>query len=217
MLINTFEITTSVNSDLLNKSEKEIFEILLNQHLSYSNRWYSNLFVTKVVPALRIVGLIGSLLGIGLCVYIIINKPEWCPAWANINLYTLTFFLLFILFYFFPRIHNFIVNWNRGYAYKNCKKIAAKCVRQARNQVPYIAEYKIDNDKITYYRVKDEVSKKEWTRKLKGVSFQGNNATVFFRKWTSFIPKIVILHEDIEPIKKALNNAQIEVKSIIKS
>jgi hypothetical protein len=47
---------------------------------------------------------------------------------------------------------------------------------------------------------------------LKGVAFHGKFATVFFRKWTSFLPIMIILHEDFHPIESVLANLHIETR-----
>jgi len=47
---------------------------------------------------------------------------------------------------------------------------------------------------------------------LKGVAFCGKFATVFFRKWTSFLPIMIILHEDFHPIESVLANLHIETR-----
>ncbi len=206
------EIITKVDTLLIDQAEQEIYKILLSQHHSYSDRWYKNTFVTKVMPILRIVGITLSFVGFTLCLFVIFNKPDWCPAWINIEIYTITFILFSIIFYFFPKIHNYLISWNKNYAYKNCNKIAAKCVREARNQVPFVATYKIESNTIAYYRVKDDNSNLAWKRKLKGVAFCGNQATVIFRKWTSFIPRLIILHEQLDLVEQVLNSASIDTK-----
>lgn len=211
------EIKVSIDSKFLDEAEKEIYEILLNQHLSYSDRWYSSPFVTRVMPLLRTLGICGSLFGIVLSVFVIWNKPVWCPLWVNIGYFALAFVLLLVVFYFLPSIQSSIQKWNRNYAFKNCKKIAGKCVKEARKQAPYLAVYEFKGNTIFYYRVKDNISKLAWTRKLKGVAFHGKRATVFFRKWTSFIPKIVILHEDANPVEAVLNSLPVETKPIIRA
>ena len=67
---------------------------------------------------------------------------------------------------------------------------------------------------ISYYREKDGELKLAWTRDLKGVAIQGNFATIIFKKWTSFMPSIVILHEDLEVIGKALSEQKVDCRLI---
>lgn len=207
----------NIDNEFLDQAEKEIYNILLQQHHSYTDRWYSSTFFIKTMPILRYAGVIGSLIGTGLSLFIFWKAPAWCPAWINIEYYALTFFVLLIFFYFIPVVHVHIKNWNKSYAYRNCKKIAGKCVKDARIQAPYIAHYKFSDNEVTYFRIKDDESKFAWKRKLKGVAFHGKYATVFFRKWTSFIPKIIILHENYDSLASVLDELSINVKPMIKN
>jgi|GEM_PF-2572304 len=210
------EIRSNIDSAFIDAAEDEIYQILLYQHLSYSDRWNSNYLSVKVIPIIRILGLILGIFGVLLSFYVIWRTPEWCPVWININFYAFAFFILSVIFYFLPKINNAIYNWSRNYAYKNCKKIAGKCVKEARHQAPYIAEYIVKGDSIVYCRKKDGESKIAWTRKLKGVAIFGQHATVVFRKWTSFSPKIIFLHEDFDSLAAALKNVPVETRPMIR-
>ena len=161
---------------------------------------------------IRIIGLSASIFGLGLSVYVILLTPSWCPLWIHIEYYALVFIATAFLFYYLLVIQNLIQNWSKQYASKSCKKLARKCVKEAKTEAPYIAEYKIEDDNLIYNRIKDDVSKPAWTRKLKGVAFHGKFATVFFRKWTSFLPIMIILHEDFHPIESVLANLHIETR-----
>ena len=206
-------IRSEVDAGFLDAAEREIYDILLTQHLAFSERWYSNKLLIKGTSFLRLFGIAACVFGLALCLFVLLVTPAWCPAWFNIRYYIPAFLILGIIFYFLPSIENAIKKWGRAYAPKNCRKIAARCVREARKLVPYTAEYTINGDAITYHRVKDGEIKSSWTRKLKGVAIHGSCATVFFRKWTSFQPIMIILHEDFGPIRTVLINAGIGVRS----
>lgn len=206
------EIRSNIDSAFLDFAKEEIYQILLYQHLSHSDRWNSNYLSVKVIPFIRVLGFALSVFGILLSLYVIWRTPEWCPAWININHYLFAFIVLAILFYFLPKFNNAVFNWSRNYAHKNCKKIAGKCVKEARNQVPFIAEYVVKGNSVIYCREKDGESKLAWIRKLKGVAIYGQHATVIFRKWSSFNPKIILLHEDFDSLAPALRNIPVETR-----
>ena len=212
MLDGEIIIKSQIDLEFLNEAEKEIYEILLKQHLSFSDRWYSNKFLRGTSSVVRLFGLVVSLSSFAFCVYVIVMTPSWCPAWESIGFYTLAFLVLALVFYFLPSFETAIQQWGRNYAPKSCRKIANMCVREARKHVPYMAEYNIKDNKITYHRVKNDNSKPAWSRKLKGVAIHGRLATVLFRKFTSFSPKMIILHNDYVPIQYVLNSASIESK-----
>ena len=205
-------IRSEVDSGFLDEAEKEIYEILLKQSLSYSERWYSNKFLIKTSSFLRIFGLVVSLLAFAFCVFVLLINPSVCPAWKGIEYYTLAFLVLAVIFYFLPAFEKAIKQWGKNYAPGNCRKLAARCVRQARDEVPYTAEYTIRGNSLIYNRVKDDGSHHAWTRRLKGVAIHGRFVTVLFRKWTSFSPGIIILHNDYIPMRYVLNNANIKSK-----
>jgi hypothetical protein len=215
-VVLVLDITNNIDSSYIDVAEKEIYEILLNQHLSYSDRWYSSFFFKKIMPILRVFGIFASIVGFTLSIFIILNKPSWCPIWINIETYALIFFLCGLIFYFLPRCHKSVEAWSRKNAYKNCKKVAGKCVEEAKKMAPYTAKYEFKDNMIIYYRIKDDVSKLAWKRKLTGVAYHGEKATVIFRKWTSFIPKIIILNEDIDLLDSILTNASLQTRKSIK-
>lgn len=204
------ESRSLIDAGFLDAAEEEIYQILLYQHLSYNDRWNSNFISVKVLPFIRVLGFVLSLVGVILSLYVMWRSPAWCPVWININYYLIAFIIFSVIFYFLPKINDAISNWSRNYAYKNCKKIAGKCVKDARNLAPYVAEYIIKGDSIIYCREKEGESKLAWTRKLKGVAIYAKHVTVIFRKWTSFSPKIIILHEDFDSLAAALIEIPIE-------
>jgi len=81
-------------------------------------------------------------------------------------------------------------------------------------QAPFKAEYSIKGGYISYYRKKDDEPKLAWIRKLKGVAVQSDFATIIFKKSTSFIPLIVILHKDFEIVGKVLIEQKIDCRLI---
>ena len=98
-------------------------------------------------------------------------------------------------------------------ATKNFKKVARRCVNEAKKLAPFEAEYNIDGLSVSYLRLQGEDRKHVWTRKLKGVAVHHSLVTLFFKKWTSLSPIMVILHEDFDLLKPALEQQDIEFKS----
>lgn len=209
------KVKFSIDIDLVDRAESEAFEILLNQRLSFNNRWYSRPSVVKAMPVLRMLGLVLSMLGATLSVFIVTTKPAWCPAWLLSGGLTLFFILAGALFYFFPVVDRSIKNWVKNVSIKGCRKLSKKCVKAARKAAPCQVEYDIKGDLITYYRGKDDDWKLAWSRKLKGVAIHGESTTIFFKKWTSFQPIMVVIHTNFEAFEKVFKDLNIEFKSIL--
>lgn len=207
----------NIDLEFIDKASDELFKLLANQNYEFSKRWYDSFVVIKIVPILRWVGLFGSLLGIVLCVFVLMLKPTWCPLWLNAGLFVIFFIVTTVLFVFFPKLEASIKKWSRRYAAKGCKKYSIRVMKQARKLTPFIAEYDIKGDLITYYRGKDNNWNIAWNRKLKGIAYQGYTQTVIFKKATSFYPVIIILHADSKPMQKVLKELGINIKTIPKS
>ncbi len=205
-------IAFNVNLEFLDEAEKQIFDILLKQRLSHNERWSNKPTFIKVKPILRIGGLVLSIFGAALCIASVLGKANWSLFSLRPEIYIIFFTISGVLFYFLPHCEIKIEGWVRNLSIKSCKKLSAKSVVNAKKQAPYKAEYNIKGGSISYYREKDGEVNLVWTRKLKGVSIQGDFATIVFKKWTSFIPKIVILHDNSEVIGRLLNEQKIECK-----
>ncbi len=206
------KIKSHITPDLIDSAEQELFQILLNQHQSFNDRWYSSPIVNKVIPILRVIGILGSLIGAVLCFFLV--KSSGYIAGIQTEFYIVFFIITLCFFYFLPSMEGSIKKWTKNRSIINCKKLAKKCVKKARKLTPFQAEYDIKGDLITYYRAKDDVWKLAWTRRLKGVAIHGQSATLFFRKWTSIQPTMVILHGDFSPLETVLSHLNIEFRSI---
>jgi hypothetical protein len=155
---------------------------------------------------------LGSLIGAVLCFFL--AKSGGYIAGIQTEFYIVFFIITFLLFYFLPSVEGSIKNWTKKRTINTCKKLAKKCVKKARKLTPFQAEYDIKGDLISYYRGQDDVWKLAWSRRLKGVAIQGQSATLFFRKWTSIQPTIVILYEGSSPLETILSHLNIEFRSI---
>jgi hypothetical protein len=206
------KIKSHITSDRIDSAEQELFQILLKQHQSFNDRWYSSAIVNKVILILRVIGILGSLIGAVLCFFLV--KSGGYIAGIQTELYIIFFIITFLLFYFLPLWQESLKNWTRNRSTNTCRKLAKKCVKKARKLTPFQAEYDIKGDLISYYRGQDDVWKLAWSRRLKGVAIQGQSATLFFRKWTSIQPTIVILYEGSSPLETILSHLNIEFRSI---
>jgi len=207
------KIKCYIDSGLVERAEQEAFQILLGQRLSFNDRWYARPIVKRLVPILGNLGLLLSILGIIVSLYTVVVRPGWCPAALQVESLIVFFIFAGFLFYYFPSVDRAIKNWVKNISIKGCKKLARKCVKAARKAAPFQAEYDIKDDLITYYRGND-VWVLAWSRRLKGVAVHGESTTLFFRKWRSIQPIMVVLHEDFSSIAEVLNDQGIEFKSI---
>ncbi len=87
-------------------------------------------------------------------------------------------------------------------------------LKKAKKLAPYQAEYEINANLITYCRVKNDSRKLAWSRKAKGIAYHGNKTTLFFRKWNSILPRMLILHGDVDSMEALSNQKNIEFKPI---
>lgn len=207
------KIKSAIDTDLVDRAEEEACQILLSQRLAFNARYYSRPLLVKTMPVLRVLGLGLSLAG-AVLIIAVIAKPGWCPAWVHSWLYLLFFLLAGLLFYYFPAVEQTIKNWVKHRSYKGSKKLAKKCVKAARKAAPFQAEYEIKGDLISYYRGQDENWSLAWSRKARGVAIHGKAVTIFFRKWTSIQPVMVVLHRDFSVFEKVLTELDIEYRSI---
>lgn len=205
-------IRFDVNVEFLDEAEKQIFQILLKQRLSYNERWFNKAIFIKIKPILRMVGLILSVFGVMLCGISILGGARWRLFSMSPDILIIFFIVSWLFFYLLSRFEILMKGWIQNISTNGCKKLSAKSISNARKQAPYKADYDIKGGSISYYREKDDELKLAWTRKLKGVAIQSDFATIIFKKWTSFVPAIVILHKDYEIIGRALIEQKIDCR-----
>ncbi len=118
-----------------------------------------------------------------------------------------------MLFYWGPQLFDQIRHKGRQNYIKVGEKQARILLKKAKKLAPYQAEYEINGDLINYYRVKNDSRKLAWSRKATGVAYYGNKTTLFFRKWNSILPRMLIFHNDIDSVEPLLSQ-DIEFKPI---
>jgi len=208
------KIESTIDSALVDQAEEEAFQILLAQRLSYNERCHSRFASQRSMSLLRILGLSLCLLGLGLTGIAVLCSSDVCQAGFKSGMYILIFILAGLLFYFLPSLDSVIKNRVKNISVKGSRKLARRCVKAARKAVPFRAEYDIKGDLVTYYRGKENDWTLAWSKKLKGVAVHGKSVTVFFRKWTSIQPIMILLHEDFASIESVLTEHAIEFRSI---
>lgn len=207
------KIKFNIDLDLVDRAEEEAFQILLKQRLSFNDRWHSKPSAIRAISLLRIIGLLLSILGVLLSTVAVTIKPDWYLTDFEAGVFVLLFILAGLLFYFLPAFDHSIKNWVKKTATNSCRRLAKKCVKAARNAAPYEAEYDIKGNLISYYRGQDDNWQLAWSRKLKGVAIHGKSTTLFFRRWTSIQPTMVVLHKDFETFANVLADLNIEFRS----
>ncbi|MGB5397346.1 MAG: hypothetical protein WBN96_09365, partial [Gammaproteobacteria bacterium] len=208
------KIESTIDAALIDQAEEEAFQILLAQRLSYNERWHARFASMRLMSVLRILGLLLCMLGLVLSVIAVFCSAGVCQAGFKSGIYILVFILAGLVFYFLPSLDSIIKSRVKNMSVNGSRKLASRCVKAARKAVPFRAEYDIKGDLVTYYRGKDDNWKLAWSRKLKGVAVHGKSVTVFFRKWTSIQPIMILLHEDFTAIKSVLTEHTIEFRSI---
>ncbi|MGR8932275.1 MAG: hypothetical protein ACU836_16725 [Gammaproteobacteria bacterium] len=211
-----FNIRTSVDQPFIEQAEREAFQILLAQYRLYYEHWN-----TSVRPKIRIFGLSVSLFGLILSLSTIAylkfkygNIACMSGSTTKFVFYAALMLIFFGVFYFWLKPRKSIPNWAMKLARKNFKKIAHVCVKEAKKLVPFEAEYQIDADTIAYYRLQNGDKKPVWTRKPKGIAVHASSVTLFFKKWTTLSPIMVILHTDFDQLKPALEQQEIDFKAL---
>lgn len=196
-------IQSHIDSDQLDRVEQECFELLYQQRLRYNERWFASMLVTRGIPFLRLLGLSVSIFGLALSAFYLLY-PSTCPKGFSAEGFLLFFILGSVLFYFLPRINARYHAWLKQLGQGGSRRMARRVVAQARKQVPFDAQYEINGDLIRYSRGRDGQWQQAWSRKLKGFALVGRNAVLLFRKPTSLIPTMLILHQDPEAMASIL-------------
>lgn len=205
------KISSEISAGFLDQAEQEVFEIIFQQRDAFRTRWRSNWLSRRGAPILRVTGIILSLLGIALCLYFLVQTLDGCPDPFHEMLYLPGFLFFLVLFYFLLTLDQHLQQKLGLFIIKSCKKQAAQCVHAARTCTPFIAEYEIKDQQISYYRCKENQAVQVWTRKLKGVAIHRKLATIIYKKPNSFQPRIIILHTEFEPLAEALKEQGMEI------
>jgi len=185
--------------------------MLYQQRLLYNKRWLSALLATKTLSVLRLLGLVFSTLGSALAVFYLVY-PSACPKWFYAEAYLLFFILTTGLFLYLPRIQARYIAWLTNAGKPASQKLARRMIAGAWKRIPFEAKYVIHGDQINYFRGNDNQWQQAWSRKMKGFALLGKNATLMFRKSTSLIPTLLILHHDHKAMESVCKDLGIECK-----
>ncbi len=212
------KLTATIDRDLLSQAETQIYELLLIQRRAFNQRWQHNPTMKKIKPWIRYFGLGLSILGLLLMWVLWFGGFGWVFKPSQQVPLSLVFVLLLVLYYYLPRAEQAMQRWTDRVSQKSCRKLAKKCIRQADKTVPFEAQYEIKGDLISYYRRQEHTADEPswefvWNRRLQGHAMQASKATVMFKKNTSIAPKIIILHEQAEPLADLLKQLKISVQA----
>lgn len=205
------KISSEISAGFLDQAEQELFEIIFQQRDAFRTRWRANWLSRRGAPILRAIGIILSLLGIALCFYFLTQTLDGCPDPFHAMLFLPGFLFFLVLFNFLPTLDQHLQQKLGQFIIRSCKKQAAQCVQAARTCTPFIAEYEIKDQQISYYRCKENQATQVWTRKLKGVAIHRKLATIIYKKPNAFQPRIIILHTEFEPLAEALKEQGMEI------
>jgi hypothetical protein len=207
-----------VDADHCQRAADELYGILRTQQLGFTQRWNTARTTRVVSGVARWVGLIGSLSGLALVgALLYFDTQEWAvqpSAW-----YLPMFAAFFVFFVFTPRVVVGLQRWSFGFADKRVRRVADRCVREARRLAPYEAEFDFRGDLLIYLRGKDGVWNLAWSRMVskfreRGLAIQGESVTVLLKRPTSLGAAIVILHRDRDWTASILEHAGITVSRL---
>lgn len=87
--------------------------------------------------------------------------------------------------------------------------MAKRFLLKARKVVPYVAEYRIKGDLVTFYRGQENGNSHQvWSKHIKGYAVLGESVTLSFRKPTSLVPTMLILYENNEVMESVLKDIE---------
>lgn len=210
---DSVSIKSHVAPVFLDAAEQECQQALYQQRLLYNARWYSSAMFSHGTSLLRLAGIAVSAVGALLCVFYL-AYPGSCPTWFYAKYYLVLFVAGMVLFYKLPWIQARVIDRMKTSGAGSCRRQAARMVRQARKLVPFEAEYLIKGDSIACYRDRDINPKPRWSRRLQGYAVLGEYATLLFRKPTSIIPTMLLLHEDSAKIASVFDRIGLPYKKL---
>jgi hypothetical protein len=92
-------------------------------------------------------------------------------------------------------------------------------MRVAKRFAPYEADFDLKGDLLTYARGKEGEWQYAWHRKLskfraRGIAVQSDSVTVVFRRPTSLVPSMVILHDNPQRLRDALQEIGVAISEV---
>jgi len=208
----TFEV--SVENALIQRANNELLSLLLNQNISFDNRWYSGAVATCVIPIIRIIALIVSIAGLALSIFMWYMHPHNSQELIPLHISAIIFLIVGLIFFFQPQMQPRIRRWILSRTKRRCTRRASGLLSKARALTPFTIQYNIRDRHVACFQCKGGVWKLRWLRNIKGVAFQGLALTAVFSKPTSLYPRMLILHNDASQLKEALDTLGIPVNAI---
>jgi hypothetical protein len=198
------------------RATDELSAILSQQERAFLSRFDFRVPAKALLQTARVIGILASICGLGLCaVRLYFDSSSWT---ARSNMLLLLFFVTCsLIFAYQPWLVRRTWEWSFRGADRRARRHAERLVRVASRMAPFEADYEFKSDVLTYARGKDNAWHKGWSRPLKrfqarGLAVQAASVTVIFRKRTSFLPSVVILHEDREWPASVMRDAGIAIE-----
>jgi hypothetical protein len=224
------QLNVPIDLPLVDRAEAEMFDILFQQFISDTQKiWTLNRkFESRVQPVLRVIGLAIGIFAFALtglisiysglvCLILAPGSTEHCKDFSlGMGLFLFSCVAL-AFFYFFPsiarKIDEYIKRFQDAWGTKLCRMLARKAFENARASAPYQAEYSLTDGVLQYALNKDGMSRRFWSRPLKGVAIYGESVTVFFKHWTAVQPIMVIFHGEFSRLEPILRHQGILFRS----
>ena len=215
------KIESHIDAAFIERAEDQIYQILLTQRLAFNQRWFQHVSMNKVKTALRFFGLFVCLAGVAVMTLSLTMDPTWrFTQWQVYGL--LVFFILAAWFFIkLPTLDSRAKNWAEKMSQKSCRKLAKKCVKQAKSLLPFNAQYEIKGDSISYYRNQQITTDDNqqwhfvWNRKMSRFAVQAACATIFFKQSKSIQPKMIVLHEQADELKNIMDQFKVKVNVML--
>lgn len=212
-----YQLNCQIDADFIHQAEQDIYHILLAQRRQFNRRWQTNPSMNKLKVVLRHLGLLLCVVGALLVATSISLGMVWEQRVWMMWLALLLFLLLGWFFWRMPHFDQKTQAWTDRVSQKSCRKWAHKCVKQADAVVPFMAQYDIKGNQISYHRKRiDDAEQGDqwafvWHRTLGGYAGMGQHATVLFKSVRAIQPKIIVLHEQADPFRAVLMALRIPV------
>ncbi|TDR23740.1 hypothetical protein [Marinicella litoralis] len=220
MTIKESTILTEVDDAFIQQAEDQVYRILLQQRRAFNQRWQDNTTMNKGKTVLRYFGLLLCLAGIVIMLLALVYQPTW--SFSQAQVYGLLVFFVLVAWFFIqmPKFDAKAKKWTDNTSQKSCRKLAKRCVKQAKGMLPFQAQYEIKGDLISYYRkqpTSDEGHEQwhfVWNRKMCRYAVQSALVTVFFKQAKSIQPKIIVLHDKPDELKASIRLYDISLLSM---
>jgi hypothetical protein len=196
------------------RAAEELYRALWQQDIAFFQRWALDR-EPRLARFARGFGLVLSVLGLVFCLSLPNVDPNiWGPPpgpW-----FILLFAVGVLFFYLLPRLTARMRDGLQRFRMRSCRRCAERLVVNARENAPFVAVYTSEGDALTYAREKNGELNEVWMRTLvkharRGLAVRGQSVTAIFRRPTSLVPSIVVLHDESQWLTQVLEKVGIAI------